>query len=162
MPRKDSLLVLKKNATLSFMVSAPENLSADQTVRLRVTSVEDSVKEVELKLQPDSNGVGNADSLQFDINTLNKKVGSTLTVYPNPNLGEVLHIKLSNYKKLEKVNVSMFDIMGIKLKSMSLVSDLQGNCNTSIQMPKVISTSYFIIRAVSASGSKEAKVMLQK
>ncbi|MDN3550487.1 Ig-like domain-containing protein [Mucilaginibacter aquaedulcis] len=162
LPTKDSLLTLKKNASLSFMVSAPANLSTNQSVKLRVTSVEDSVKEVELKLQPDSTGSSSADSLQFNINTLNKKAGSSLTVYPNPNLGEVLHIQLSNYKKLEKVNVALFDIMGIKLKSVDLTSDLQGNCNTAIQMPKVVSTSYFIIRAVSPSGSKEAKVMLQK
>jgi hypothetical protein len=157
LPTKDSLLVMKKNTTLTFTVRAPINTALEKAVKLRVTSVEDTVKEVDLSLQPQSISNSSSDSANLKKN----KAESTLKVYPNPNVGDWAHVQLANYRKLEKVNISLFNIMGVKLRSMDVTTDLQGNCNTTIQLPKVLGTAYFIVRAVNATSSKEAKLIIQ-
>jgi hypothetical protein len=160
LPDKDAPLIMKKNTSLSFTVSAPSNYSLKRTVKLRVTSLEDSVKEVELNLQPNVIKNISADSSQFNIN-IKKNSVSSLKVYPNPNPGNILNIQLKDYKKQEGITIYLFDMMGNKLRSTRAEIGPDGTYNTFIQMPKAKSTHFYIVKVVSVSVTKEAKVIIE-
>ncbi len=162
LPTKDSLLVIRKNSLLSFTVNTPASVTKMRSVKLRVTSIDDSVKEVLLELHPD----GAINSSQM-VDSIALKIGSgdtthTMNLYPNPNSGTLLHIQLKNFKKQEEVTIYLYDMMGKKITSTVVRTDLEGGYNTAINLPKSSYVSFYIVKAIAASGSKEAKVMVNR
>ncbi|NCD72413.1 Ig-like domain-containing protein [Mucilaginibacter agri] len=161
MPDKNNLLTMKPNSSLAFKVNAPSFGLTNRVVKLRVTSVEDSVKEVELHLAADNNFItltSATDSLkakQSDSNQL------SLVLYPNPTTVPQVKVQLKNFTKDEDLTISLFDINGKKLSSFKARTDFNGSYATTLQLPANNNSRVYIVRAVSQVESKEAKLLMQ-
>ncbi|WP_208094515.1 Ig-like domain-containing protein [Mucilaginibacter agri] len=161
MPDKNNPLTMKPNSSLTFGVNAPAFGMADRVVKLSVTSVEDSVKEVELRLAADNNYV----TLSADSASLKSKLPDSdnlsLVLYPNPTTVSQVKVQIKNFEKSEDLTISLYDINGRKLKSLKGRTGLDGTYATTIQLPVNNNAHVYIVRAVSPTVSKEAKLIVK-
>lgn len=161
MPDKNNLLTMRPNSTLAFKVNAPAFGVANRDVKLRVTSVEDSVKEVALHLAADNSFV----ALTSDSASLKPKPSASnqlsLMLYPNPTTVSQVKVQLKNFVKDQDLTIFLYDINGKKLNSFKVRTDLNGGYDTTIQLPAHNNSHVYIVRAVSPSETKEAKLLVQ-
>ncbi|MBL4678619.1 MAG: T9SS type A sorting domain-containing protein [Mucilaginibacter sp.] len=129
------------------------------------TTVNDGV--LTIKFNPTANRVGIAGLEIFNLQDVpmfsafassftNAPVSlqKTFIAYPNPNLGDMVNLQLSNFGKQEKVNIAITDTWGKPIQQHTLTTDESGNINTPITFRKALTKGVYIINAVSASGTR--------
>ncbi|MDQ3291421.1 MAG: Ig-like domain-containing protein, partial [Bacteroidota bacterium] len=61
-----------------------------------------------------------------------EETGLSVSVYPNPNPGDNLHVEIRNFGFNEKVTLTLHDAVGQVIQTATLVTDDQGNGNQDI------------------------------
>ncbi|TWR28834.1 hypothetical protein FPZ43_11225 [Mucilaginibacter pallidiroseus] len=163
LPTNNEPLALQKNSALSFRLNVTGKWLSRAMANLRITTVEDSVKELHFSHR--------TAAIDTPTNEVTKTTGYTevskterkLLVYPNPSNGAPIFINLKNFNKNEAVSLLLYDGNGRLLKTIRAVTDLNGEFNTTFTIEKQNeSGSFYIVRAVYASGSKYAKLIVTR
>ncbi|AMR30046.1 hypothetical protein A0256_00760 [Mucilaginibacter sp. PAMC 26640] len=161
-PEVNNPLIIKKNSSLSFTLVAPANYNFKSPLKLRVTTVQDTIKEAPLNFYADDKGNASGELIGLiNTNPTRRSLEPALIVYPNPNPGEQINIKLEHFKINEDVNLGVFDMVGNQIRSMKIQTDAEGSYMSKIAVPKTGPLQFFIIRAVAQSHVKEVKVICQ-
>ncbi|WP_158267470.1 Kelch repeat-containing protein [Adhaeribacter arboris] len=99
---------------------------------------------------------------------IDKQAGSVnqnnrlLKVYPNPiNKGEKLSLTLENFGKKEEVSLTLYDVAGRTMLTQNLMTNYLGNANLIIPVPSLLRSGVYIIKIVSASGTRQQKLVVQ-
>ena len=158
LPDKKAPLVLKKNSSLSFKVLLRSSTNNALQARLKVTSVEDTIKEVAINNTPRIDSIIKSAGEKKEVKD-QKNDGRVLQAYPNPNGGGSLYIKLRNFKVHETVTISLYTMDGKKLKTIEQVTNSQGQIDTRFEI-KPDKNKYYIVRAVYLTGFKYAKIVV--
>ncbi|MDR6944299.1 Ig-like domain-containing protein [Mucilaginibacter pocheonensis] len=157
LPNKKAPLLIKKNSSLTFKVLLPPSLSDGLNAKLKVTSIEDTVKEVELSSRLIDSAIN--DNGKKKETSEPKNDDHILLAYPNPNGGGPLYVKVRNCKIHETVSISMYNMDGKKLKTIKVTANEQGQIDTQFDI-KPDKNKYYIIRIVYLTGSKYAKIIV--
>jgi hypothetical protein len=159
LPTNNAPLVLQKNSLINFNVNAKLNLQKLTTAKLIVTSIDGIQKEIAL-----NDGIENDSTKEITNNNLkavsNLKERRKLIVYPNPNSGSALFVKLVNFSNNEEVNISLYDMMGSMLKSVKGLVNKQGQYDTQFAINSDSKNHFYIIRTTGPSGPMSAKVIV--
>ncbi|MDB4919439.1 Ig-like domain-containing protein [Mucilaginibacter sp.] len=153
-------LVLNKNRSLTFKVYTKSSLKEALNAKLRVISIDDTIKTVDIdnSAHVDSIIIKNED--QKRIVKLPKDDGRILKVYPNPNTAGKIYVSLKNFKAKEDVSVYLFDMTGKRIETIATQANIQGEINIQFEIKNIIENKFFIIRAVYSTGFKYAKVIV--
>ncbi|WPU92434.1 Ig-like domain-containing protein [Mucilaginibacter sabulilitoris] len=158
LPNKKAPLILKKNSSLTFKVYLRSPLKDALNAKLKVTSIEDTIKVVDVSGAQIIDSVkknGGEKEATKDL----KGDERVLQAYPNPNGGGPLYVKLRNFKVNEVVTISLYSMDGKKLKTIKITTNAQGQADTHFEI-KPDRNKYYIIRAVYSSGFKYAKILI--
>lgn len=162
LPTNKEPLALQKNSALSFRLNVTGKDLGNTMANLRITTLEDTVKELHLSHRMAIDTPSDKDIRKTEYNALNKSERKLL-VYPNPSNGGPLSINLQYFNKNEPVELLLYDGNGRLLKTIKAVTDLNGEFNTTFTIEKQNqSVSFYIVRAVYASGSKYAKLIVTR
>jgi hypothetical protein len=159
LPTNNAPLILQKNSLINFNVNAKLNLQKLTTAKLIVTSIDGIQKEIAL-----NDGIENDSTKEITNNNLkavsNLKERRKLIVYPNPNSGNALFVKLVNFSNNEEVNISLYDMMGSMLKSVKGLVNKMGQYDTQFAINSDSKNHFYIIRTTGPSGPMSAKVIV--
>jgi hypothetical protein len=160
LPQKSEPLIINGKSSMSFAVIAPVNYAANNTNTLRITSIDDSVKDIPLTLLPEvSNSI--LDSAKSNYTKKLTVAPPAMVLYPNPDRGEQLNVVLKGFKANEDATIYLFNIMGNQLKSLKVKTAADGSAEASFQLPHLANVNMYIVRAVAGSVVKEGKVMVK-
>jgi hypothetical protein len=84
-----------------------------------------------------------------------------LSVYPNPNTGDKIYIRLNGYKRSEAVTITMQDILGRVIHSGQLITDEQGTAHAHLSLDRKPGRGIYILEANAASGKTQAKLLIE-
>ncbi|MXV51301.1 hypothetical protein GS399_10005 [Pedobacter sp. HMF7647] len=161
LPSNSEPLLLSKNSSLTFKVSLPPSALKALSAKLKVTSVDDTVKEVQIDKIPDLDSIQTINKAITNANNF-KMEERSLTIYPNPNYGSPVNVRLRNFNKQEPVTIYLYDMMGYVLKSIKAVTDLNGEFHTQISVENMHKSNFYIVRALFSTGSRFAKLIMTK
>ncbi len=101
-------------------------------------------------------------TVQNQVSLLQHKQSAVISfkVYPNPNPGDKINIEVNNFSKQESVTIIIEDELGNIINSIKVLTDQQGSFNKEIRINKAFSKGIYIIKAVSASGSFQKKLII--
>ena len=94
LPTNNKPLALQKNSALSFRLNATGKVLSETMANLRITTVEDSVKELHLRHRMAIDTTRNNAIKKNEFNALNK-TERKLLVYPNPSNGALYLLTFS-------------------------------------------------------------------
>jgi len=86
--------------------------------------------------------------------------GQSLRLYPNPNSGDKVMIELNGFAQHEVVTVFMYDIAGQQINTGTVETDGHGTAGTEISIAGNMSRGVYLIKAVSASGQAQGKLLI--
>jgi hypothetical protein len=161
LPTAKQPLTLQKNSSISFKVNSTSAFDKSTIAKLRVVSMEDTIKDVQI------DNVLAIDSL-YNTYTISKKLNSfttvspVLTVYPNPNHGEPVSVSVKNLKPVEPLNIYLYNRNGRQLKVLKAIADSNGEYATTITIDNTEAVGFYLIRAVFSSSSRVAKIIVTK
>ena len=84
-----------------------------------------------------------------------------LNVYPNPNNGDNIFVEVKNFAPQEKIRLTLHDLTGWVMETSELIADEKGGSQTELLMKQNLKKGVYILRATSASGSKETKLFIK-
>ncbi|MEO3407299.1 Ig-like domain-containing protein [Mucilaginibacter sp. CAU 1740] len=159
-PSEKSLMIIGKNRSLSFKVNSKNKLDGNLSAMLKVTSIDDTTKIVQID---NSAHVDSVIIKKTDIVTKSAITNSderVLQVYPNPIVNGIANVKLSHFKPNEVVSLYVFDMTGRKLRTNKTQVDEKGTLTTKFELEQGDLNKFYIIRAVYRSGYKYAKIIV--
>lgn len=143
----------------SGSASSSQPLSAgSNTITVLVTAQNGATKTYTLTVTRAASSISIAAANTASLDDLSLQA---LTLYPNPNPGGQLNIMLKNYRKQANVTIYLYSMTGIKIKTLNVQTDVNGNYNTVIPIASLGSPKFYVIRTVSDAGVKEGKVIVQ-
>ncbi|WP_242919897.1 Ig-like domain-containing protein [Pontibacter liquoris] len=83
-----------------------------------------------------------------------------LRVWPNPSSGDRVHVELKGFGPGESVKVMMYDITGQQVQSRNVQTDGTGAVTTELPVPSGTNQGVYMIRAASASGKAQGKLLV--
>ena len=86
--------------------------------------------------------------------------GQSLRLYPNPNSGDRVMVELNGFAQHEVVTVVMYDIAGRQINSKTTETDGQGAAVAEMSIAGNMSRGVYLIKAVSASGQAQSKLLI--
>ncbi len=90
----------------------------------------------------------------------NIKLRRSLQLYPNPNAGASMHIDLKNFGSGEKVIITVYDLLGQPLHTVGILTNEEGAANTELVFEKKMNTGVYLLRAKSAAGYLQKKLIV--
>ena len=103
-----------------------------------------------------STSVADIYEAQINDQTLSRQI----VVYPNPiKSTDKLSVEVQNFKKKEKVSISLIDLLGRTLQSTDIVTTEQGNATVEMPINSTLNAGIYIMKAHSASGKAQTKLM---
>ncbi|SDI27532.1 Ig-like domain-containing protein [Mucilaginibacter gossypii] len=160
LPSERSLLVLSKNRSLSFKVNSKTKVDGNLNALLKVTSIDDTTKIVQI----DNSAHVDSVIIKKSIDEFKSVAASgderVLQAYPNPITNGIANVKLSHFKPNEPVSIYVFDMTGKKLKTNKAQVDEKGSLSTKFELEQRGGNKFYIIRAVYKSGYKYAKIIV--
>jgi hypothetical protein len=101
-------------------------------------------------------------AIQLDTTMLTKK-GNTKTVliYPNPNSGYVISLKVANFNKQENVTLMISNMMGIVLHTQTFITGDDGSAEIEMPMSRKLDKGVYIVNSYSASGPTQSKLIIK-
>ncbi|AMR33529.1 hypothetical protein A0256_19925 [Mucilaginibacter sp. PAMC 26640] len=164
LPSAKDPLIIKKNTSISFKVNATGAYNRSTIANIRVTTVGDTTKDVQIdNIMPAQTADSAITSYIIDQQT-NKSVATSpvLKVYPNPNHGEPVSVSLKNLKPQEPLNIYLFNRNGRQLKTVKANADLNGEYSTTFVIDGSEAVGFYLVRAEYAGGAKVSKVIVLK
>ncbi|MBF9254588.1 T9SS type A sorting domain-containing protein [Pontibacter sp. 172403-2] len=90
------------------------------------------------------------------------KQGQGLRLYPNPNAGDKVMIELNGFAPHEVATITMYDIAGRQVSSGTTETDGQGAAIKEMSIAGNASRGVYLIKAVSASGQAQSKLLIAR
>ncbi|WP_161888012.1 T9SS type A sorting domain-containing protein [Pontibacter russatus] len=90
-----------------------------------------------------------------------EKSESSLTVYPNPNSGEAIHINLEGFRKSERVTIAIQDMLGRVVYSVSLFTDEAGSARMEMPVNRQLSRGIYIVNAGNNGTGAQSKLVVK-
>ncbi|PSR54647.1 hypothetical protein AHMF7605_14585 [Adhaeribacter arboris] len=88
--------------------------------------------------------------------------GLTVSVYPNPNTGNNLHVEVKNFSAQEAITLTLHDVVGQVVQATTLVTNEQGTGSTNLSLHKQqLVRGVYVIKAAGASGSTQTKLVIE-
>lgn len=160
LPTAAKPLILQKNSSIDFSLNTKAQMQKLMTAKLVVSSTDGTIREIDINNETEVEpGKLPIDSFKVSLNRVDQR---KLITYPNPNYGGPIHVVLKNFNKNESLILSLYDLMGNKLKSVSAVANLNGEYSYEFDIDRSSLNQYYIIRANYSSGSKSSKVIINK
>jgi len=159
LPDKKHPLVLKKNSALSFKVSSPSALNGSFKTHLRVTSREDTTKQVLIDNHFKRDSVAVKTDYEMEADQRNNDA-HTLQVYPNPNTDGRIYVRLRNFKPREAFSLYLYSMLGKTIETVNTAANEVGEFNTAFKGLSKASNTFYLVRVDYASGYKYAKVIV--
>jgi hypothetical protein len=164
LPSVKEPLIIKKNSSISFKVNSTAAFSRSTIARLRVTTVGDTTKDVEIdniraEENADSTKASYIANTQLNTNTV---LSPLLTVYPNPNHGEPVSVIIRNLKPRQAINIYLYNRNGRQLKMLKASADNNGSYNATFVIDGSEAVGFYLVRAEYDGGSKVSKVIVLK
>jgi hypothetical protein len=161
LPTAKQPLTLQKNSSISFKVNSTSAFDKSTIAKLRVVSMEDTIKEVQIDNILAIDSLSNTYTISKELNNFTT-VSPVLTVYPNPNHGEPVSVSVKNLKPVEPLNIYLYNRNGRQLKVLKAIADSNGEYATTITIDNTEAVGFYLIRAVFSSSSRVAKVIVTK
>ncbi|WP_162996376.1 Ig-like domain-containing protein [Mucilaginibacter celer] len=159
MPDNTHPLTLKKNGALSFKVSSPSTLNGSFKTHLRVTSREDTTKEVLIENQVRVDTSPGKKDYELEADQRNAD-SHTLQVYPNPNTDGRIYVRLRNFKPREAFSLYLYSIQGASIETIRTIVNEAGEFNTAFKSLSTTYNKFYLVRVEYLSGYKYAKVFV--
>ena len=86
--------------------------------------------------------------------------GYELRVWPNPSTGDRVQVELRGFRPYEAVKVMMYDVAGQEVQSRSVETDGTGAVVTELPVPSGTIQGVYLMRAASASGKAQGKLVV--
>jgi hypothetical protein len=158
LPSKQAPMILQKNTLLNFNIKTVTGLQNIAPAKLVVTSADGETRQIELNdKQVATTAAKQPDSVATAGTLANAR---RLIAYPNPNSGNALFVKLINFKKGEEVTISVYDMLGNKLRSIKALPDAAGEYNTRFAIENNSKNHFYIVRSTCLSGPLYVKVIV--
>lgn len=138
----------------------------DDTLIINLTSVVNYaiLAAIEVKkVSEETKQLAASDSSALSTGAFEEKEGHglELKVYPNPSPGDKVYIAVTTAGTKETVTVTLHDGVGRVLKTMLLVTNGQDTGKADMVIDTGLSKGVYIIRASSASGNKQSKLVVR-
>ncbi|MDQ3291623.1 MAG: T9SS type A sorting domain-containing protein, partial [Bacteroidota bacterium] len=92
---------------------------------------------------------------------LTEESGLAVSVYPNPNPGDNLHVEVRNFSPQEIVTLTLHNAVGQEVKTATLITNEHGRGTQEMILEKQVLQGIYIIKASGVSGSAETKVVVE-
>ncbi|QNF34137.1 T9SS type A sorting domain-containing protein [Adhaeribacter swui] len=106
-------------------------------------------------------GVSNSVLTELDETTSDAATGLVVNVYPNPNPGENLHVTVQNFAAQESVTLSLIDMVGTVVSTISVQTDELGTANTEINLNQKMVRGIYFLKAAGTSGNTQTKLVIE-
>jgi hypothetical protein len=162
LPSVKEPLIIKKNSSISFKVNSTAAFSRSAIAKIRVTTLGDTTKDVEID---NIRAEENADSAKASyitgtqVNT-NAALSPLLTVYPNPNHGEPVSVTIKNLKPQQALNIYLYNRNGRQLRMLKANADFSGAYSTTFTIDGSEAVGFYLVRAEYSGGSRVSKVIV--
>lgn len=87
--------------------------------------------------------------------------GLKVNVYPNPNPGDNLHVAIQNFAPQESVTLTLFDLVGTVVKTITIDTNELGSGNLDISLDQKILRGIYFLKASGAAGSIQTKIVIE-
>lgn len=160
LPSINHPLIVKKNSLVSFKINATSASDSSIIAWVRVTSIDDSIKDVQI-----DNIISESGLITKNITPKSSsKINSfpVLTVYPNPNYGEHIFVDIQNLKPQQNVNISLYNNTGRQLKKIKTIANFNGSYSTNFFIDASRTVGFYLLIFESSPGIKISKVIILK
>ncbi|RDV10348.1 choice-of-anchor D domain-containing protein, partial [Pontibacter diazotrophicus] len=86
--------------------------------------------------------------------------GHSISVYPNPSQGYLLHLKIIGFSETERVLITLYDLTGKAIQYERYETDESGNIDEELVLNQHINKGVYIIKAQSASGEATTRLVV--
>ncbi|RDC63122.1 Ig-like domain-containing protein [Adhaeribacter pallidiroseus] len=90
-----------------------------------------------------------------------EQANMAVSVYPNPNPGDNLHVEVKNFAAQEPVIFNLYNAIGQVVHTSSIVTDAQGTGTSDITVKQQLQHGVYILKAAGNSGSTQTRVVVE-
>ncbi|RDC61745.1 Ig-like domain-containing protein [Adhaeribacter pallidiroseus] len=87
--------------------------------------------------------------------------GLKVSVYPNPNPGDNLHVAVQNFAPQEPVTLSLIDVVGTVVHTTAVQTNELGNANADVNLNQKMLRGIYFLKATGATGSTQTKLIIE-
>ena len=116
-------------------------------------------------LKADKSAISTTQSISNALKTATEETpvvadGYEMRVWPNPSTGDRVQVELHGFRPHETVKVMMYDVAGQEVQSRSVETDGTGAVVTELPVPNGTIQGVYLMRASSASGKAQGKLVV--
>ncbi|MDO1448406.1 malectin domain-containing carbohydrate-binding protein [Rhodocytophaga aerolata] len=98
-----------------------------------------------------------------EVNAAQSLSALSLNIHPNPNIGDKVYVELTGMQMDEQVLLTLTDLNGRVIQSMSATADEYGALKTGMNLQQHIQSGFYILQATTDSGASIYKrIVIQK